>query len=234
MPTDASAPSPMVRRARVATLVAGLTVLALAAVSMAGGRPDTCGGLPERYPPIIAFELARTGADLHAIFGDPGPCRDGIVAALDRVNHLDLALFIPAYGAFLVAWFLGLGDGRTRLVRAGVALAVLAMVGDVLENACLLGLTPDLDPTSSWLALLPFATAIKWLALGAVGLVAALVLVTRAWPRQLAAAVCTLAAIDTAMAMADPSAFGPTVALGVGASWLVMLVTGGLRLRRPG
>jgi hypothetical protein len=219
------------RRALRVTVAAAVVVLGLAVTSMAMGPPKPCGDLPASYPPIIAFELARTGADLHALFGEgPGPCRDAMVAAMDRTNVLDLALFIPAYGTFLLAWFLG--RRRGRLATVGVALAAIAVAFDLLENLCLLGLTPAIDPSSAWLARLPWATGGKWLALGAAALLAGVALVDRGRLRQLGAALCALAAIDTVAALAAPATFGPSLGLTVGLAWLVMLLDAVARLRR--
>ncbi len=66
------------------SLFAGLLVLALTVFSLAGPSVPTCGGLAKNYAPIIAFELARSIADLHAIFGDaPSACRSAIAARMD-------------------------------------------------------------------------------------------------------------------------------------------------------
>jgi hypothetical protein len=92
------------RWARV-SVGAGAVVLLLAVVSALLPQPRPCGDLPDRYPPIIAFELARDGRDLVALFGPPGACRDRMIAAMDTANVVDLAAFLPAYALFLAAWF---------------------------------------------------------------------------------------------------------------------------------
>ena len=227
----AKRPPPSAPRARTihrVSVVAGLVVLGLALASIViVGPPRPCGALPARYPPIIAFELARSGADLHAIFGTaPGPCRSTMVAAMDAANLLDLALFTPAYGLFLLTAFVGLGRRGRALAGTGARLAVLAVVADVLENLCLLGLVPAIDPTSRWLAILPFATGVKWLALGAAGAVACVGL----WPggrwAKLGAVLCLVTPIATVAAIADPHRFGPLVGAGVAVSWLAILADG--------
>src|SRR5690348_3490599 len=96
------------RLAHRISLVFGLVVLALAIVSSLQAAPPVCGNLKPGYAPIIAFELARSVSDLHAIFGSsPGACRSAIVARMDAINELDSFLFIPCYGLFLVFFFLG-------------------------------------------------------------------------------------------------------------------------------
>src|SRR5262245_26081184 len=78
--------------------VAGLAVLALAAWSYLHPAPPACGGLQQGYAPILAFELARSAGDLHALFGDANTaCRTTLVTALDRTNWLDTLVFIPIY-----------------------------------------------------------------------------------------------------------------------------------------
>lgn len=225
------------RRIHRLSVAAAAVVLALTAVSMTG-RPTPCGDLPARYPPIVAFELARSAADLEALFGGPdpavAPCRRTMIAAMDTVNHVDLALFTPGYALFLIAAFVGLRRRGRAWAGAGIALAALAAVADVVENACLLGLTPALDPTSSWLALLPWATGVKWLALGGAGAVAAVAL----WsgPRRhhrVSAALCVLAPLATVAAVADPHRFGPLVGGAVGVSWLALLIDGVVQARAP-
>lgn len=222
-----------VRRAHLVSVAAGVLVIVLASLSLVT-RPMPCGDLPSTYPPIIAFELARSGKDLDAIFGaDHGSCHRSMISRMDTANHVDLALFIPAYTIFIGAAFVGLRRRGRPLATAGIAFAVLAAAADLVENACLLGLTPALDPTSRWMAILPWATGVKWLALGGAGAAAAGAL----WPgerrhHQVSAAVCVLTPIATIAAVADPHVFGQVVGSGVAASWIVLLVDGVAQIRR--
>src|SRR5205085_8767822 len=97
-------PGMLPRTAHRISLFFGFVVLALTVASVAQPSPPVCGSLPARYAPIIAFELARSVRDLHAIFGAlPGACRTAIAARLDFINWTDSLLFIPVYGAFLVS-----------------------------------------------------------------------------------------------------------------------------------
>lgn len=224
-----------IRRLHLASLAGALVVLALTAASMVA-RPMPCGDLPSSYPPIIAFELARSADDLRAIFGAVGePCRHRMIDAMDTVNVVDVAAFIPAYTLFLVGAFVGLGRRGRPLAKAGVALAALAAAADVVENLCLFALTPRLDPHGTAMAALPWATGVKWLALGAVGLAAAVAL----WPgarrhHQLSAALCMVTPIATVAAIAAPHRFGALVGAGVAASWLMLLVDGVAQVRTRG
>ncbi|MBK9034191.1 MAG: hypothetical protein IPL61_23505 [Myxococcales bacterium] len=207
-------------------------VLALAAASAILARPRACGGLAERYPPIIAFELARDGGDLAALFGPPGPCRERLVTAMDTANLVDLALFMPAYGLLLVAFFASSARASRRQVQVGVALVALALLADLLEDVCLLALTPGLDPGSPWLARLPWVTAVKWLALGATAATAATILARAGTWGRLGAGASVVALVLTIGAVALPAQFGPVVTAGVAAAWLACLAAMAARARR--
>lgn len=204
---------------RRASLACGLVLFLLSALS--GLVPATpCGGLPKRYPPMIAFELARTPADLHDVFGDPGPCRDAAVARLRLINVLDGLLFIPAYGGFLVFAFLG-ARSKGRLATAAAALAGAACLADYAENACLFRLLADLGDGTA-LALLPWATMTKWLGLGAATALGG-VLLWRAG-RRAAAPAAFLGLAAAALCAAAPSVGGPLVVPALGAGWAAFLV----------
>lgn len=220
------------RWARRSVAAAGI-VLAVSVLS-AAFRPTPCGGLSPRYPPIIAFELARSQADLDALFGaGASVCRDTLVRAMDVVGWLDLAVFMPAYGAFLATWFLSRRSVAKGLATAGVALSVGAVACDVAENVCLFGLTPDLDASSRWLSALPWATGAKWGALALAAVVEAALLVRGGALAKVGAALCLVAPAGTLAALADPPRFGPTLAGSIGVAWVVCIVSAIGRARRP-
>jgi hypothetical protein len=211
------------------SLAAGLLILVLTVLSALREPVRPCGDLPSGYAPIIAFELARTADDLAAIFGPPGdPCRAGVVEAMDAINWIDVLAFIPLYGAFMIFFFAGMRERDGRLARLGIWVSVVAVLGDYAENACLMHLTPALDPASIWLALLPWATAIKWVALGVAAGIAALIYARasdrRAW-HILAAIGCFVSLLVSLAAMASPHRFGPMLSPAIGVSWLTFLVT---------
>jgi len=107
---------------------------------------------------VIRFEFARTAAELAPIFGQcPGPA----IAAVDAVNRLDLALYIPAYSAFaaLAAVFLGRAV-RRPLVLAAIAAALGAAAADLVETTHLLRMTKDLAAAGP---LLPVASSAAWM-----------------------------------------------------------------------
>lgn len=218
------------------SFAAGLLVLAVTLFAATQQPVQPCGNLPQNYAPIIAFELARSPADLAAIFGTQEPCRSEVVERMDAVNLVDVLVYIPAYGVFMAFLFLGLRGRHAALGTLGFRIAVVAALGDYAENACLMNLTPQLDPASVWFTLLPWATGIKWLGLGAAAAIAAAIYVksssARLWS-YLAALLCAAAFVSTVAAMAVPAMFGPLVGLGVALSWLVYLITAGAAAFRP-
>lgn len=221
-------------------LGAGLLIVLLTIMSGQQSLAQPCGGLAENYAPIVAFELARSESDLQAIFGAPGdPCRDEMIARMDSINWLDVLVFIPAYGTFLVAFFLGMRARNVPLTGLGVKLALAAIVTDLIENPCLMLLTPRLDATSIWLTLLPWATGAKWLALGAAAAVAGIIFITIR-PRTFlpatapAALICWIASGVTIAALISPAKFGPVLSPAIGATWVVFLITACTQaFRRP-
>jgi hypothetical protein len=213
------------------SLAAGLLVLAMTLLSATQEPVRPCGNLPQNYAPIIAFELARSAADLDAIFGTAEPCRSTVVERMDAINLVDVLAYIPAYGAFMACFFLGMRPHHWAWATLGFRVAILAVVGDFAENLCLMSLTPQLDPSSAWFTLLPWATGVKWLALGAAAGIAAILYLrssaSSAW-FWLAALVCAAAFLVTVSAIVAPARFGAFIGLAVGLSWLMYLVTGGI------
>lgn len=220
-------------------LGAGLVILILTLMSGQQSMAKPCGALPDNYAPIIAFELARSEVDLQLIFGEPGSdCRDEVIARMDSINWLDVLAFIPVYGTFLVGFFLGARAWNIPLAGLGVKLALVAVATDYVENLCLMQLTPELDATSAWLALLPWATGAKWLALGAAAGVAGLIFITIKPRAFLIAAVptaliCWTALSVTIAALALPTRFGPVLSPAIGASWVIFLFTALTQALRP-
>ena len=218
------------------SFAAGLLVLAVTLFSATQEPVRPCGNLPQNYAPIIAFELARSSADLEAIFGSQEPCRSEVVERMDAINLVDVLVYIPVYGVFMAFFFLGMRGRHASLGTLGFRIAVIAALGDYAENACLMNLTPQPDPASIWFTLLPWATGIKWLGLGVAGAVAATIYVKSAGARvwnYLAALLCIAAFLSTVAAIVAPAMFGPLVSLGVGLSWLVYLITAGAASFRP-
>jgi hypothetical protein len=198
-------------------------LVALAAVW--APRPQPCGGLAPGYKPILAFEFARSVADLQALFGHaPGACRQAVTAALDRLNLLDALVFIPAYGVFLVLALRAIGGPTSPSTRRAVELALMACAADYAENACLFALAPTPDVASPVLGWLPWVTGVKWLLLALVGLLGGLLVAAERprlrWP---VLGACVAGAVVVVASHVAPAHFGRWASAGVAVGWLMLL-----------
>lgn len=179
--------------ARTLTIFSGLAVVVLTA-GLSFLLPSNVDGMQEGFAsPIIAFEFATSNQQVYSLFGISVPsgeeasvsaCRELTsessyrIVTLDAVNELDSA-YILAYTAFIV--FLSMmrfGRGQTRPLMMVAALAIVALVSDVMENIALLGITEALQycllwsqerngpaVIQDWLNILVPFTHIKWAAI---------------------------------------------------------------------
>ena len=113
------------------SFAAGLLVLAVTLFSLTQPPVQPCGNLPQNYAPIIAFELARSPADLEAIFGNEpeqwdSSCRALVVQAMDAINLVDVLVYIPVYGVFMAFFVLGMRGRDAALGTLGFRIAVIA------------------------------------------------------------------------------------------------------------
>lgn len=124
-----------------------------------------CGPAPSGLSPIIAFELARTPADIAALFG-ADPCRSTLVAAQWTGLRLDALGFIPSYTAFLILAAIAASRGRFRIVT--VAALAVAGISDEIEGVVMGNIMKALPGTQTQLDQLYWAVHIKFglLALG--------------------------------------------------------------------
>lgn len=131
--------------------------------------------------PILAFELARTPADIAALFGD-GACRGSLIGAQDKGLWLDALGFIPSYTLFLVLAAIAASRGRSRLVI--VAMLVIAGLSDEIEGVFMWRIMGALPGTPGQLDALWWAVHIKFalLALGTTAIGLALLGKFRLWP----------------------------------------------------
>lgn len=193
-----------------------------------------CGALAPGYAPVIAEELARGTSDLQAIFGAaPSVCRTALAAKLNFITWADCLIFIPAYGVFLLFFFVGMAPRDDRSALLGFILSGLAVVADYLENVCLFQLTAAPDAAGFSLAVLPFATGVKWLALGFAGAVGGTILIQSGRLNYPAAALCAFGFLGTVLGIANPHLFGAYISGAVTLSWLVFLIVD-IRQSLPG
>lgn len=215
------------------SLAAALLLLAVVIFSALQPAMGVCGNLDPTYQPIIAFELARSTADLHTIFGDaPGACREALTARFAFLNSGDNFLFIPLYGVFLVFFFLGARPAK--LARVGVILILSACFADYIENACLSRIAANPDVHSTALSLLPWATGVKWMGLALAGAIGGLILSQRGGWRWIVTGLCFAGLALVTLAIIDPHTFGRFASNGVTISWLVFLIADLIfAIRRP-
>jgi len=207
------------------SLGAAIVVLVLAIYSAVSPAMVACGRLQPGYAPVIAQELARSVADVQAIFGTgPSACRTAIAQRIDFITWADCIAFIPAYGTFLLFFFLGLSSRDRRSAFIGFVLSAVACIADYLENICLFAITAHPDGGGIALAVLPWATGLKWLALGLGGAVAGTILIQSGRVNYPAAALCGLSFLGTVLAITNPHLFGPYISNAVTLSWVVFLV----------
>ncbi len=206
-------------------VLAGVLVLAIAAILMPKFPTDGAGFAPGYGSPVIAFEMARSVADLHAVFGTPDdPARATRIAMMDDGNRWDF-VFMVAYGAF-VALFLhaaAAASGRTILSLMAM-LAITAAAADAVENVILLGITADLEAARD-IGLLTYPVWIKFLGLMVTGMAAGMVIATQGrhfW--RILGVVAAAGALLVLPAFYDPATYGYLLTLGITVCWTIMLV----------
>ncbi|HXC54248.1 MAG TPA: hypothetical protein VNU97_03050 [Rhizomicrobium sp.] len=207
------------------SLAGAIVVVLLTLYSLFQPPLVACGGLAKGYAPVIAEELARSVGDLQAIFGDgAGACRATLAHQLFVTTWIDCLVFVPAYGVFLLFFFLAMVPRDDRSALIGFVLSALAVIGDYVENICLFQITAAPDTAGFSLAVLPFATGLKWLALGLAGAVGGTILIQSGRLNYPAAALCALGFLGTVLAIANPHLFGRYASGAVALSWLVFLI----------
>lgn len=217
------------------SLAAALLLLAVVIYSALQPPMIVCGDLDPSYQPIIAFELARSVADLHAIFGDTtGVCRATLAEQFAFLNAGDNFLFIPLYGLFLFFFFLAVRPRDARLARIGAALTLAACLADYVENGCLSRIAANPDIHGGALSLLPWATGVKWMGLAIAGAAGGFILSRGGggW-RWMVRGLCIAGAVVVTAAIVDPHAFGRLASNGVTISWVVFLMADAVAVLRP-
>jgi hypothetical protein len=209
------------RRALQVCLLAGLAALAIA-IAMVPWNPTRGCGEASATPPIIAFEMALDRADLVAVFGPPGPCREALAADLGVVDRIDY-LFMLTYGTMLVAALIALG--RRRMVL----LAILAPLADATENVALLAM--NIDEPGGWIALLAVAARAKFVLLGAASCAIAVATWRHTTGRMRWFALAHAPALPATIVGCAFAAASPLLTPAVAISWFAAIVWAGLSLR---
>jgi len=154
--------------------------------------------------PIIAFEFAKTEADLSFLSGN-GELNKLNREKMDAGHFWDMG-FPFAYGGFIALMLLQIRKGGHRFIWLGILFAVSIIPFDINENFILLEITKALGNSASIEVLLlelHIATWLKWGALGAcIAVLAAGFAVSKEY---LSAVVSLLAALGIAVCWASSS-----------------------------
>ncbi len=187
----------------------------------------TCSGtLPPGVSALLVYQLARTPADIEVVFGPAGsPCRQAMIAAMDRANTVDLAGFIATYTAFLACFFLALRRARTETIaRLGLAAVLTAALFDVLETATQLHITGQLPGSTVALLLLSIGSRGKFLGLAIVCGCAGLAMFVRGkLVGRVASVLCIAGGLLVIAGLLSVPARG-ALSAGNAVAWIVMLL----------
>jgi hypothetical protein len=207
-----------------ATAALGFAVLALFVVfALLPEARAAAGCLPAGS--VVQFELARNAADLAAIFGPPeSACRPLAIAAMDAVNHVDVAAFIPTYTAFCVCAAMYLAGAAPRpLAIVAVIAALGAAAGDYLETTTLLSLTHALDAPEALLPRLALGAWSKFALLAVHALFCAGLCFFADRRRPILGALLLLPAPAVAIAAFDHMRFANVMNAAFAIAWIALL-----------
>jgi hypothetical protein len=143
----------------------GLAVILVSVISLFVFPQTSPGQIEGLRTPIIAFEFAETVAEINTLFGTNASAEQAeMIRKMDQGNRLDY-LYMLLYSGFLFSFaLLAARQSGQKWVVAGAVLAVLALVGDALENVQLLTITANLQSGEFGDALtrLHWFTWLKW------------------------------------------------------------------------
>lgn len=155
----------MKKRPYILSGLIGLAVIVMSLVNMTVFPQESPGQIDSIGSPIIAFEFAETPEEIYTLFGANGtPEQAAMIQAMNQGNRLDY-LYMLLYSGFLFSFaVLAARHTGKNWLYTGAALAVLAFVGDALENVQLLAITGKLASGgfTAELARLHWLTWLKW------------------------------------------------------------------------
>ncbi len=158
----------------------GLFAIPLLICMMAMGSQFPKGEVLGFSSKVIAFEFATSTGDIQAILA---PLSEAERMGMDRGNYIDFA-FMLTYASFIFFFFkVAKQQFKIKWLVVGQVLAVIILLGDVLENIQLLNITRTYanDPNdlniAAFLFQLQLFTWLKWLCLGLALLLASFALV---------------------------------------------------------
>ncbi|MBE2222072.1 MAG: hypothetical protein IAF02_11045 [Anaerolineae bacterium] len=143
----------------------GIAVILVSLLSLIVFPRTSPGQIEGIRSPIIAFEFAQTVEEINTLFGSAGsPERADMVRQMNQGNSLDY-VYMLLYSGFLFSfsWTAAKQSGQ-KWLYLGTVLAVLALLGDALENVQLLTITANIHSGDFVEALkrLHWLTWLKW------------------------------------------------------------------------
>lgn len=210
----------------IATVVTGAATLGLFVVFSLLPDVQAAGACMARGA-VVQFELARHVSDLIAIFGEPdSACRPLAISAMDAVNRLDMAVFIPVYTLFCIAAALFLADGNWRrpLVIVAIGAALVAAAADYLETTTLLAITQAIDTPGQLLQYSQLGAWSKFAMIAAHAVFCAGICYTNDKQRLILGTILMLPPFGVAAAAYDQAGLLNIMNATLGLAWLSLLV----------
>lgn len=179
-----------------------------------------CGG-NDTISPILAFEFARTPDDIAALFGKM-PCTGDLVAAMDRINMIDVYAFIPLFVAFLACGALANRAHGGKLALFAAVLAISGGISDQIEDRILFVITADLPGTQAQLDRLFWFVHFKFAALALSAILTGWLLLKQELLAKIAGAAIIIGSLVSLFGlMGEP--WWPLISPWMAASWAVLL-----------
>ncbi len=213
------------RKVWMAVVVFGFGIIALAGPVL-GAFPETTHTPSPGYgAPIYAFEMAKTPADLIAIFGpQDDPLRPERIAQMDRGNLWDFP-FMATYSLFMALFFFALWKGSSKKIWLLFAsIGLLAGCADAIENMILLNMTSDLAgaPHIQWLGVMVWT---KFLSIMVCITAAGAHLLAQKQLLWKALGVCSiLGGLTLFIGYLSPAEYGYLMGSGTTLGWIAMLL----------
>ncbi len=119
--------------------------------------------------PIIESEFVKNVDDAKIIFMQADEFKKDVIQGVDNQNLVDYT-YMLAYTALLILVFIKISELENKKIYSfGITFAVIAIVGDVVENIQLFKISELLTARidfSSEIKTLIISTSVKWLSLG--------------------------------------------------------------------
>jgi len=221
---------PKVRLYWICSFVLGLVIIALAGPVL-GAFPAASYDLANGYgSAVYAFEMAKTPADLVAVFGPiDDPLRTVRIEQMNRGNLWDFP-FMVIYSLYMMFFFLAIWRDTSRsLWLVFAVIGMLSGCADAIENTLLLNITENL-PTAPGLEWVAIPVWTKFLSIMLCIFASAVYLLSQAkilWKLLGIGSICGGVMLLAALLL--PRDYGYLMAIGTGIGWGSMWLFAGDR-----